>query len=110
MIPVISPELWKLCLKLDHSQPMQHLAPCFPLFQSAESYIHSLCTLHTLPNCLFSLQQKNDTMPSQVRNYYKQKNHAAHIEKALAVTKAANLHSSSNVCVAIADLHPGYYG
>jgi len=49
-------------------------------------------------------------MPSQVRNHYSQKNQAAHLERALAFKKAADLHSPSNLCLPIICLHASYYG
>jgi len=54
----------------------------------------------TFPNCLSSLQQM-EPMPSQVRNHYSLQKQEAHLERALAFKKAANLHFPSNVCHSI---------
>jgi len=48
--------------------------------------------------------------PSKVRNHYSQKNQEAHIERALAFKKAANLHCPSNVCIPIIFLRASHCG
>jgi hypothetical protein len=45
----------------------------------------------TVPNCPDLLQQM-DSVPSQVRNHYLQGNEEAHLERAHAFKRAANLH------------------
>ena len=50
----------------------------------------------TFPNFLSSLAQMEPT-PSQVRNHYSQHHQEAHLERALAVKRAANLRCPSNV-------------
>jgi len=51
-------------------------------------------------NFLSSLPQM-EPMPSQVRNHYSQKNHEAHLQRALEFKKAANLRCPSNGCLPI---------
>jgi len=46
--------------------------------------------------------------PSQVRNHYSQKKQEAHLDRALAFKKAANLHIPSNVCLQIICLRASY--
>jgi len=53
-----------------------------------------------LSNFRSSLQQMEPT-PSQVKNHYSQKHQEAHLERALAFKKAANLHFPSKVCIPI---------
>jgi hypothetical protein len=50
------------------------------------------------PTFLSSSSQMEPT-PSQVRNHYSQKNQEAHLERALAFRKGANLDWPSNVCL-----------
>jgi len=63
----------------------------------------------TSPNCLSSLQQMEPS-PSQVRNHYSQNNPEAHVERALAFKKAANVHRPSNVWLSIISLAASYCG
>jgi len=63
----------------------------------------------TFSNVRSSLQQMEPT-PSQVRHHYSQKNQEAHLERALAIKKSANLHCPSNVCLPIICLHVSYCG
>ena len=51
-----------------------------------------------------------EPIPSQVRNHYSQKNQEAHLERALAFKKAANLHWPSNFCLPIICLRAAYCG
>jgi hypothetical protein len=61
----------------------------------------------TLPNCLPSLQQMEPT-PCQVRNRYSQQNQAAHLDRALAFKKAANVDCPSNVSLPMICLRTPY--
>jgi len=61
------------------------------------------------PNFVSSLPQMEPT-PRQVRNHYAQKNQEAHLERALAFKKAANLHCPSNVSLPIIFLCTVCYG
>ena len=68
---------------------------------------YTLCA--TFSNFRSSLQQM-DPLPSQVRTHYSQKNQEAHLERALAFKKAANLPWPSNVCHPIICLCALYCG
>jgi len=48
-----------------------------------------------------SLLQQMESMPSQLRNHYSQKNQEAHLEKQLVYKKAANCHCPTNDCLPI---------
>jgi len=48
--------------------------------------------------------------PSQVKNHYFRNNQEAHLERALAFKKAANLHCPSSVCLASICLRASYCG
>jgi len=73
----------------------------FSCYSIALNLIFPAFTLSpTFSNFRSSLHQMEPT-PSQVRNHYSQKNPEAHLERALAFKKAANLHCLSNVCLPI---------
>jgi len=78
------------CISLNHLFPAVTLSPTFSNVRS-------------------SLQQM-EPMPSMVRNHYSQKNQEAHLERALAFKKAANLHCPSNVGLPIICLHASCCG
>jgi len=64
---------------------------------------------HTFSTFRLSLQQM-EPAPSQVRNYYSQKNQETHLERALAFNNATNLPCPSVVCLPIMSLCAWYCG
>jgi len=87
---------------------MCNLLPHFSHYSIA---LNLIFTTHmfspTFPNFLCSLPQI-ESIPSQVRHHYLQKNQEAHLERALKFKKAASPHCPSNICLPMLCLHVLY--
>jgi len=100
-IEVISPEPFQRTPCIASSSTMCKLLHHLSRYCVALNLIFPAFTLSPTFSNFRSLLQQMEPTPSQVRNHYSQKNQKAHLERALAFKKAANLHCPSNVCLSI---------
>jgi len=85
--------------RIASSSTMCNVLLHFSRYSSALNLIFTAYTFSSIfPTFLSSLSQM-EPMPCQVRNHYSQKNQEAHLERALAFKKGANLRCPSNVCL-----------
>jgi len=98
------------CLWIASSSTMSKLLHHLSHYWIALNLIFPAFTLSVIfSNFSSSLQQMEHT-PSQVRTHYGQKDQEAHLERALALKKAATLRSPANDCLPIIRLRASYCG